>query len=163
MTGLPVALQEQVAARLRRVPPPMGDPPAPRATAPQIEDSEQRLGFTLPEPVRGLYQLANGGAGFLGLIGGQVDDLGSTAVDLYESFMEPDDDPDAPEPWQWRAGVLPILYWGCNTYSCVDCTDKDGRMIGRDGFSWVPDGRPFVQWLEHWANQRLEQPSASQP
>jgi hypothetical protein len=30
---------------------------------------------------------------------GEGGDLGSNAVDLYESFMQPDDDPDAPETW----------------------------------------------------------------
>lgn len=138
----------------------MGEPPAPPATPDEIEASEERLGFTLPRAVRELYEIANGGAGFLGLIDGRVDDLDSNAVDLYESFMKPEDDPEAPVPWEWRTGVLPILYWGCNTYSCVDCSDEDGRMIGRDGFSWVPDGRPFLQWLADWAQGRIEEPAA---
>lgn len=153
-------LQRQVMQRFRRVPPPMGDPPAPTATAEEIAASEARLGFALPPAVRDLYALANGGAGFLGLVNGVIDDLEANAVDLYESFMEPDNDPDAPVPWEWRAGALPILYWGCNTYSCIDCTDDAAPMIGRDGFLWVPDGRPLVQRLGDWANNRLEQPEA---
>jgi hypothetical protein len=166
VAGLSIVLQQQVTYRLRQVPPPMGDPPAPPATPAEIGASEQRLGFALPTAVRDFYELANGGAGILGLIGGRIDDFGSNAVDLYESFMQPVDDPDAPEPWQWGTGVLPILYWGCNTYSCVDCADcadEDPDVIGRDGFRWVPDGRPFATWLEHWASNRLEQPSANQP
>lgn len=147
-----------MTARLHRVPPPMGDPPAPPASPDEFEASEEQLGFVLPPAVRELYELANGGAGFLGLVNGVVDDLESNAVDLYESFMEPETDPDAPVPWQWRDGVLPIFYWGCNTYSCVDCTDEAAPMIGRDGFVWVPDGRPFLQWLADWANDRVEQP-----
>lgn len=79
-----------MTARLHRVPPPMGDPPAPPATADDLEESEERLGFVLPQAVRELYELANGGAGFLGLVNGVVDDLESNAVDLYESFMEPE-------------------------------------------------------------------------
>lgn len=159
MAVLPSALRQQVAQRFHRVPPVWGEAPAPPATAEEIEASEAQLGFTLPDAVRELYELANGGGGFLGLVNGVVDDLDANAVDLYGSFMEPEDDPEAPVPWRWREGVLPILYWGCNTYSCVDCTDEDAPMIGRDGFVWVPDGRPFLQWLADWANDRLEQPA----
>jgi hypothetical protein len=129
MAVLPSALRQQVSRKFHRVPPPWGE------------------------------GLANGGGGFLGLIDGVVDDLDANAVDLYESFMEPEDDPEAPAPWHWREGVLPILYWGCNTYSCVDCTDGTAPMIGRDGFRWVPDGRPLVRWLADWADDRLEQPA----
>jgi hypothetical protein len=138
----------------------MGDAPGLPATPDEVEESEERLGFALPPAVRELYELANGGAGFLGLVDGVVDDLEANAVDLYESFLVPENDPDAPVPWEWREGVLPLLYWGCNIYSCVDCTDADAAMIGRDGFLWVPDGRSFVQWLADWANDRLDEPAA---
>jgi hypothetical protein len=136
----------------------------PPVTDDQLAASEARLGFPLPPPVRALYRVANGGAWFLGLEGGTPDDMGATAVDLYESFLagdadDPaDDDPDAPEPWTWRPGVLPILHWGCNTWTCVGCTAPGAPVIGRDGPTWIPDDRPLVTWLTAWAAGQVEQP-----
>lgn len=63
----------------------------------------------LPPPVRALFEIANGGAGFIGLVNGMVDEFDDDIVDKYESFLLPEDDPDAPVPWEWRTGVLPIL------------------------------------------------------
>jgi hypothetical protein len=100
VTFLPDALRQQLVRRF--------DLAASPATPEDIEASEERLGFRLPGPVRELYEIANGGGGFVGLTNGAVDDLGSNVIDLYESFLEPEDDVEAPVPWQWRPGVLPI-------------------------------------------------------
>lgn len=160
MAGLPQDVRDRVNSRLHREPPPYGEPPEPPATADDIEASEEYLGFPLPPAVRELYEIANGGGGFLGLVNGHVDDIEDNAVDKYESFLVPEDDPEVEVPWEWREGVLPIFDWGCNTYSCVDCTGDEPVMVGRDGFLWVPDGRPFVQWLGEWADGRVTQPAA---
>lgn len=132
----------------------------PPATQDDLEESVRALGFRLPAVVADFYcSVANGGQGFLGIANGVVDDRGNNAVTLYGEFMSYVDDQPDPEfdvVWTWTSGVLPIYYWGCNAYSCVG---EDGRMIGRDGYFWAPDGQPFETWLADWAQGSLRQPA----
>lgn len=95
-------------------------PPAPPA---ELDESERRLGFRLPQAVRRLYGLvANGGFGpgygLLGLLAGAVDEFGHSAVDSYLAHRR---EGEADRRWQWPWGLLPVCTWGCAVYSCVDC------------------------------------------
>jgi hypothetical protein len=140
---------------------PWNSQPHPPATPAQLDESERRLGFRLPQAVRRLYGLvANGGFGpghgLLGLVGGAVDEFGHTAVDSYlASRREGAEDPR----WQWPWGLLPVCTWGCAVYSCVDCRPgiPQPPMVafapgGEDGWAWsfVGEGRTLPRWLHSW-------------
>jgi hypothetical protein len=160
--GLDPALRERLIEVMSR---PVADVALryfPPATVQDVETSQAMLGFELVPAVVDFYRsVANGGHSFLGLMNGAVDDRGKNAVTLYREFMTYLDDEPGPredEPWSWREGVLPVLYWGCNTYSCVE---NDGRMIGRDDTYWVADGRSFETWLDDWVSGTLRQPGGS--
>lgn len=135
--------------------------PCPPAEAREVERVEQALGMPIPGPLRDLYvAVANGGFGpgygILGLAGGATDDLGQSSLDIYLNFSLPD--PEDPS-WQWRPEVLPICYWGCVVYSCVDCSTPDAVMVGFDEGRWVPDGRTLEEWLRAWLKGQLMQPA----
>ena len=158
---MPVELRERVIRRMSSTRWPDLDRPRRAATPAELAASERELEFPLPPAVVDFYtSVANGGGGFLGLLNGATDDLGNNAITLYAMFMnppEPEPDPEyTPTQWRWFEAVVPIYYWGCNTYSCVDRT---GRMVGRDSFAWVSDGRTFEEWLSEWADGVLQQPS----
>ena len=159
-----VALSDDVRARARaKAEPYLGshDPPFPPASADDIARTEEVLGFSLPESLADFCTtIANGGRGFVGVVNECPDDRGNTAVDVALNLREPDDDPVVGHAWLPRVDVVPIYYWGCQTYSCVD---RDGRMIGLDGWEWVPDGRTFEEWLDAWTSGSLHQPVPQLP
>jgi hypothetical protein len=108
---------------------------SPSALASPISEArlaldEAELGFALPDDLRQLYlKIANGGFGpgygLIGLSGGKPDDTGKTANQIYLLFRGNDSDDPA---WLWPVGLLPICYWGCAIYSCIDCSDRAFRV-----------------------------------
>src|SRR5262245_1119489 len=103
-----IAAVRQAVMDPRRALRPLGRPlpwpyePHPPASVAQLEDSERRLGFGLPEAVRRVYGLvANGGFGpgygLLGVVGGAVDEFGHTAVDSYLARRQ-----EGAEDARWR-------------------------------------------------------------
>ena len=141
---------------LDRLPPP--PPPASRAA---IDEAESIAGAPLPELLKNLYALANGGFGpgygVLGVRGGFTDDTNRTAVGLLA---------EVPQGY-WPGmppGLFPLCHWGCAIYTFVHC--PSGRIYG-----WDPnpveseDDIPFFeqeydleQWFEAWLNGSLQQP-----
>jgi hypothetical protein len=133
-------------------------PPAPPA---ELDESERRLGFRLPQAVRRLYGLvANGGFGpgygLLGLLAGAVDEFGHSAVDSYLAHRR---EGEADRRWQWPWGLLPVCTWGCAVYSCVDCRPgilQPPMVVCAPGraqswaWSFVGEGRTLPRWLQAW-------------
>ena len=135
----------------------------PPASVEEIELVRERMGLPTPEPLSDLYAgVGNGGFGpgygLLGLVDGAKDDLGQSALDVYSNFLVPD---PTDSSWQWRPEVLPICYWGCVVYSCVDCSTEDAVMVGFDEGRWVAGRRTLEQWLRAWLDRGLTQPTAS--
>ena len=129
----------------------------PRATPEQIKRAEDRVGFPLPEALRALYlEVANGGFGpgygILGIDDGATDDMGDNLERCYELLSAPD--LEAPE-WEWPEHAVPLCYWGCQVYSCVM---PDGSVVDLDGYDWLDNRIPLVEWLSRWADGRPPQP-----
>jgi len=132
----------------------------PPASAEQLAASEAKLGFEIPALLREvLVSVGNGGFGpgygLLGIEGGADDGSmqGSNAVDLYTSFRA------KPKTPAWPRKVIPICHWGCEIYSCLDCSSDDGPVIafdpGRKGSGpWRRDYKihvdTFSGWLTKW-------------
>jgi hypothetical protein len=134
----------------------------PPITPARLSDTEQHLGFSLPHLLGRIYtEIANGGIGpgygLLGITDGAPDDLGHTALDLYQIYRQ--SDPDDPL-WYWPPAMLPICHWGCAIYSCLDCRtpntpvlifDPNGHTLGtpwNDAF--LPHTASFEEWLTLW-------------
>jgi hypothetical protein len=136
-------------------------PPPPPATSAAIAQAESLVGAPLPELLRGLYAVANGGFGpgygVLGLREGFMDDMNRTAVDILAEI------PDGLWPGM-PSGLLPVCHWGCAIYSFVHC--PSGRMFGWDPNPVEPDDDvPFFEqeytidtWMEAWLGGLLQQP-----
>ena len=96
-----------------------------------IAAAESRLGFSLPPLLRAVYrEVSNGGFGesygFLGLIGGPLNEDGLDSVALYELYREADPND---EFWNWPEGLLPVCHLGCAMYHCVQCLDETSPVI----------------------------------
>lgn len=137
-----------------------------------VEEVEGMLGCRLPEPLRRLYlEVGNGGFGpgygILGVRGGHEDFDQRTASDLYRDARS-----GSLEGWEsLPVGLLPVCYWGCSTYSFVDCSDSPGSMWAWDpNLVWDTDPSQalfrqsitFTEWLARWVDRRLYQPFLGQ-
>jgi hypothetical protein len=130
---------------------------APPATPDDVQQAEEELGWTLPAAVVDYFtRVGNGARDFPGLPGGGTDDLGNDAVQLGLHARLPDpDEAESESGYVPRDDVLAVAYWGCSVYSWV-C--RDGTMMASDGWDWIPDGRPFHEWLDALADGTLRQP-----
>lgn len=126
----------------------------PPATIEEVEAAEQELDFKLPNLLREIYtQVANGGFGpGYGLLGlppdGATDDQGKNIVSLGLAVPDPNDLTE----YTWPDNLLPIFYYGCAIYACLDCTNENGPIFMWD--SGELDKSPWVaslrEWLENW-------------
>lgn len=125
--------------------------------------AEERLGFRLPLLLRRIYtEVANGGFGdsygFLGLVGGPVNEDGLDAVSLYLSYRQVDPDD---EHWSWPHGLLPLGYLGCAMYRCVKCDEPAAPIVWyepnqhEDGQPWEDAFFPFCSSLNEYLSAWL--------
>lgn len=136
--------------------------PRPHASFRQVENEERRLGFPLPDLLRGIYlRVANGGFGpgygVMGVEGGFTDDLGHTVGTLYEKWCERD---PADPAWMWPVRHIPFCHWGCGVYSVVDCTRPENPVYFADpgakdegapmGTIVRPHKPSLAVWLQGW-------------
>jgi hypothetical protein len=76
-----------------------------------------------------------------------------SAVDIYSDMRR--GDPTDPS-WNWPAGLLPFCDWGCNIYSCVDCTGSPYPVVtyeyveGPMEHSFAPTRDSLESWLRDW-------------
>ena len=135
--------------------------PPPPTSSSAIAEAEALVGAALPESLKELYGIANGGFGpgygLLGLRGGFADEMGRTALDILTEV------PRGRRPGM-PAGLLAVCHWGCAIYSFVQC--PSGRMFGWDPNPRRPgDDVPYFEqeytidtWIEAWLDGSLLQP-----
>ncbi len=147
---MPLDLQKlKEAARKQRVNPPISEV--------AVGDTECALGFPIPAQLRLLYtEIGNGGfgprSGFYGLNSGTEHFPNESVVYLYTLFRQGDsEDPS----FYWPYRLLPILDWGCEIRSCVDCSTPSLPIIRHDPN--VPGTEQFRRenldletWLQAW-------------
>ncbi len=133
------------------------------ASAQAIAEAEQSLDFALPPVLKQvLLEVGNGGFGpghgLLGVRGGATDEHGNSMLDLYDGLSAPN--PDDPG-WRWPERLVPLCPWGDSTYSCIDCSVPEGRLVTYDANGYRPGTdleRLFTAqdlavdaWLRLWA------------
>jgi hypothetical protein len=133
-----------------------------RATAPELDEDERRLGFPLPPLFKRIYMdVGNGGFGpgygLLGMSNGAPDDFGKTAPESYS--LRRQGDPDNRD-WFWPDALLPICHWGCAIYSCINCRDSNFPMqifdpnVHQDSDwrdAYFDEAPSFDSWIREWA------------
>lgn len=107
-----------------------------------IEAAESFLGFDLPKLLARCYvHIGNGGFGpgpLIGLPGGYESSHG----DLLQTWTALQENVECEEVW------LPIIDWGCNQYSLIDCDDSQ-MVTFYDGEFHIED-YTFDELLTHW-------------
>jgi len=112
----------------------------PPATPQELAHGEQALGRPLPELLRRLYGVANGGFhDVLGLTREAMDD-GFSAIGLYQGWTQQGED-EGYEAWAWPAAMLPFAYHGCTTFSCLDL--DTGRVYSFDPNTFIEKDADF--------------------
>lgn len=143
-------------------------------TEEELAQAETQLGFPLPRLLRRIYlEVGNGGFGpgygLLPLnelppnVGPDTASLvaeyqGMRAFsqqDIEEYFAE-----DEEKPTLWPEHVLILCDWGCNIYSCLDCSPPElpiFRMDSNENFlvEWALEAPSLQQWLERWIDGTL--------
>ncbi len=94
-----------------------------------VERTEAALGLRFPKLLKACYaEVGNGGFGpgygLIGLDGGAETDFG-TLVSTYRQLRS---DMES-EGEEWQEGLLPFCDWGCNIFTCIDCTSENGSLI----------------------------------
>jgi SMI1 / KNR4 family (SUKH-1) len=143
-------------------------------TEDELVQAETQLGFGLSSLLRRIYlEVGNGGFGpgygLLPLNEIPPNAVSSTASlvaeyqgmrsfsqkDIEEYFAEEEE-----KPALWPERVLILCDWGCNIYSCLDCSSSElpiFRMDSNENFlvEWTIEASSFHQWLEMWIDGTL--------
>jgi hypothetical protein len=143
-------------------------------TEEELLQAETQLGFVLPSLLRRIYrEVGNGGFGpGYGLL--PLNELPPNAghdttslVAEYQgmkAFSQQDIDKyfaeEEEKPALWPELVLILCDWGCNIYSCLDCSSSElpiFRMDSNENFlvEWAIEAPSLHQWLERWIDGTL--------
>ncbi len=124
--------------------------PYATASAEVVEEAERRLGFRIPALLKACYvRVGNGGFGpgygIIGVEGGSVSDHGN----LVETHGVLKQDQES-EGRAWPGGLLPFCEWGCNIFSCVDCSDLRHPVYTFQDFAVGPQAYALDKFFELW-------------
>lgn len=93
-----------------------------------ILKTESALGFPIPPLLKQIYtEIGDGGFGpGYGIIStnGGYEPYQENLVELYKSVQQG----SQYLRLQWRPKLLPFCEWGCNIFTCVDCTDYNAVL-----------------------------------
>jgi hypothetical protein len=122
----------------------------PTVSEGDVANAEADLGFQLPPLLKRLYtEVSNGIAGFaydlIGLKEGCACHCG-TLVDTYLDFKKGGES----ESKEWQLGLLPFCHWGCNIFSCVDCTDAASPLLTYEDSSVWAERYTLPGFFEMW-------------
>lgn len=118
----------------------------------EIVYAETALEFSIPPLLKAaLSKIGNGGYGpgkggsIIGVNGGYESDFGT----LVETYYKLKRDQES-EGRQWKVGLLPFCEWGCNIFSCVDCTNSSYPMFLFEDFEALPTGYSLDEFFTLW-------------
>jgi hypothetical protein len=141
-------------------------------TQEELIEAEAQLGFELPSFVRRLYyEVGNGGFGGMFPLNGQrqrrfswsapLDTIVTAYLEMRSRSQEDSDQSWTDEekrPKRWPERVLMICDWGCNIYSCLDCSSPNLPVLRMDSnrnimVEWAIEASSLWQWLEAWLDE----------
>ncbi|HEX6480112.1 MAG TPA: SMI1/KNR4 family protein [Ktedonobacteraceae bacterium] len=144
---------------------------SPPVTVEDLAQAKTQLGFELPSFLRRLYlEVGNGGFGpGYGLFplndhNPSSNPLTDSLVAAYlgmRSMSQKDIDnywaDEEEKPSLWPERVLMISDWGCNIYSCLDCSSSDLPIFRMDSnvnfmIEWAIEAPSLQRWLEAWVD-----------
>jgi hypothetical protein len=113
------------------------------------------VGFPLPQLLKRIYlEISNGIAGFsydiIGLTGGCDSGCG-TLVDAYLGFKRGGES----ENKEWKTGLLPFCSWGCNIFSCVDCTNSANPLFTYQDSGIWGEQYSLPEFFEMWLKGKV--------
>jgi hypothetical protein len=120
------------------------------ASEDSVRLAEASLGFAFPELLKSIYlNVANGGFGpgygIIGVAGGHRSDLGN----VVETFSEIKRGA-AYLGLKWNPKLLPFCGWGCNIFSCVDCSSPRNLIYRSDECKARPVDYGLEDFFERW-------------
>ena len=115
-----------------------------------VLNARAQLGFRIPKLLEDCYlRIGNGGFGpgygLIGLEGGHASDFGS----LVSTFEQLKSDQEQ-EGNVWPEGMLPFNAWGCNIFSCVDCTGDEAFVYTFEDFGLLEAGYDLPTFFDLW-------------
>jgi hypothetical protein len=115
-----------------------------------VQEAERELGFSMPTLLKSCYlKIGNGGFGpgygIIGLKGGHASDHG-TLAEIHRLFQHD----QAADGKEWKAGLLPFCAWGCNIFSCVDCSEPKHLVYLSENLEPWPQNHTLSQFFEMW-------------
>jgi hypothetical protein len=133
-------------------------------TEEELLQAEAQLGFALPSFLHRIYlEVGNGGFGpGYGLFplhtpNSSLDSLVTAYLGMRSMSQEDIDEHWADEeekPVLWPERVLMLCDWGCNIYSCLDCSSSDLPIFRMDSnvsfVEWAIEAPSLHRWLEMW-------------
>jgi hypothetical protein len=126
----------------------------PVASEAVVGAAEATLGLGIPKLLRSIYlNVANGGFGpgygIIGVGGGHRSNLGT----LVETFTEIKRGADY-LGLRWNPQLLPFCEWGCNVFSCVDCSDPGNPVFSSDECKVHPVNCGLEEFFRMWLDGR---------
>lgn len=115
-----------------------------------MSEAERRLGFPMPALLKACYlNIGNGGFGpgygVIGIEGGYTSDYGNLVEthELLKQDLESEGD-------EWPSGLLAFCEWGCNIFSCVDCSDVRNPVYTFEDSAVRPQSYTLDRFFELW-------------
>lgn len=140
--------------------------PLPPAMEEEVAKAEAQLGFALPSFLCRIYlEVGNGGFGPgyglfpLNTSDPSLDSLVTAYLGMRSMTQEDIDEhwtDEEEKPVLWPEQVLMLCDWGCNIYSCLDCSSSDLPIFRMDSnvsfVEWSIEAPSLQQWLEMWVD-----------
>jgi len=161
--------EDQLIAQMKRLLLVRGYQWVERAREEDVAQAEAKLGFSLPSLLRRIYLEVGDGAFGLSPLN-REDFNGLCEEDLVDGYLQRRSltqeaidlawEQDEEKPFIWPEKLLMIYDWGCNIYSCLDCSHPENRVLRNDNnLSWAAcaiESPSFQQWVQAWLNGTLE-------
>lgn len=129
-------------------------------TEEDLAQAEAILGFPLPSLLRRIYLEV--GEGAFGLSPLYRESLrGQCDMPLIDSYvgLRSENERNENREHVWPEKLLIIYDWGCNIYSCLDCTHLEERVLrndnNRDPDVYALEDPSFQQWLQAFLDGTL--------
>lgn len=144
--------EERLVTQMKELAPQRGYSWVERFPEAKLARAEALLGFPLPPLLRRVYlEVGEGAFGLSPLYAERSHRLEMPLVDSYLELRS-DQGGGAHGERRWPEKLLIMYDWGCNIYSCLDCTHPEYRVLrndnNRDHDAYALETPSIQQWLQ---------------